>query len=372
MTDVTQPLLTPFTAGKLDLPNRVVMAPLTRNRAGDGHAPTDLVAEYYAQRASAGLIITEATQVREDGLGYPNTPGLHTDAQQAAWKRVTDAVHARGGRIAVQLWHVGRISHPVMIGKTPIAPSAIKPAGQLFTTDGMKDFPTPRALEKDEIPGLVEAWADATRRARAAGFDGVEIHGANGYLIDQFLRDGSNHRTDEYGGSPATRARFLVEVVEAVTHAWEPGRVGVRLSPHNPFNDMRDSNPVATFTEAACQLDRFGLAYLHVMEAITPGHPFGEAGERVTPHLRGVFSGPLMVNGGYDRESGNAAIASGEADLVAYGTAMLANPDLVERFAEGAPLNTPDQSTFYGGDARGYTDYPRREVVVEQGVGSRE
>lgn len=357
---VLQQLLTPYRAGCLDLPNRVVMAPLTRNRAGEGHCPTELVAEYYAQRASAGLIITEATHVRNDGFGYPNTPGLHTDAQEKAWRRVTDAVHARGGRIVVQLWHVGRISHPVMIGGTPIAPSAVRAAGELFTTEGMKEFVTPREIAREEIPELVQAFAGAAGRARAAGFDGVEIHGANGYLIDQFLRDGTNRRTDDYGGSAGNRARFLVEVVEAAAAAWEPGRIGVRLSPRNPFNDMQDTDPVATFTEAARRLDTIGLAYLHVMEPIDPGHPFGGEGERVTPHLRRVFQGPLMVNGGYGRDTGNAAIAHGEADLVAYGVPMLANPDLVERFAEGTQLNAPDPSTFYGGDARGYTDYPTR------------
>lgn len=369
MSAGSQPLLTAARAGGLDLPNRVVMAPLTRNRAGEHNVPTPLMAEYYAQRASAGLLITEATVVRDDGFGYPNTPGLFTDAQEEGWKQVVEAVHARGGKIVVQLWHVGRISHPILIGKTPIAPSAIRPAGEVYTPEGMREFVTPRALDASEIPALVEAYAAATRRARRVGFDGVEIHGANGYLIDQFVRDGSNHRADGYGGSIAHRVRFLVEVTGAVAGAWEPGRVGVRLSPTNPFNDMKDSDPIATFTEAARQLDRFGLAYLHVMEPILAQHRFGAPGERVTPHLRRVFHGPLMVNGGYDQTTGNQAIANGDADLVAYGVLLLANPDLVERFAGHGPLNAPDPTTFYGGSARGYTDYPRWNGKITSAFG---
>jgi N-ethylmaleimide reductase len=346
-------LFTPFAAGALALPTRIVMAPMTRNRAGAGNVPTALTAEYYAQRASAGLIVTEATQVSPQGVGYPGTPGIHTDAQVAGWRRVTDAVHAAGGRIMLQLWHVGRISHPLLQpgGALPVAPSAIAARGEAFTLQGMKPFPTPRALETGEIAGIVVDYAAATRRARAAGFDGVEIHGANGYLIDQFLRDGSNRRTDGYGGSIESRARFLLEVTEAVVGAWSADRVGVRLSPTNPFNDMSDSDPLATFGFAAEALNRFGLAYLHAVEG-------DEAGRAVSARIRQVFRGALMVNGGYTAQTADAAIAAGRADLVSFATLFISNPDLPERFRLGAPLAAPDRATFYGGAAKGYTDYP--------------
>lgn len=353
-----QPLLTPFQAGALALPNRVVLAPMTRNRAGAGNVPGDLAVEYYAQRASGGLLVTEGTQITPEGQGYPHTPGIHSDAQVAGWRRVTEAVHAQGGRIVAQLWHVGRISHSALIGVQPVAPSAIRPAGQVYTGAEPRPFEMPRALESSEIPGIVAAYAAAARRARTAGFDGVEIHAANGYLIDQFLRDGTNLRSDRYGGGPENRVRFLLEVTEAVAQAWSPDRVGVRLSPVNPYNDMVDSDPVATFTEAARRLDRLRLAYLHITEQGLEGRP------HVTPHLRRVFHGPLMINGGYTRETGNAAIAGRAADLVSFGKPFLANPDLVERFAEHAPLNTPNPATFYGGGAEGYTDYPARAAVA--------
>jgi N-ethylmaleimide reductase len=352
----SQPLFTPFQLGALKLPHRIVMAPMTRNRAAEGQVPTALMAEYYAQRASAALLITEATQASLQGYGYPNTPGIHTDAQQEGWRRVTDAVHARGGRIFLQMWHVGRISHPVMQpgGALPVAPSAIAATGELFTTQGPKTFVTPRALEAHEIPGIVREFAEGARRAKAAGFDGVEVHGANGYLIDQFLRDGSNHRTDAYGGSVEKRARFLLEVTEAIAGVLGADRVGVRLSPTNPFNSMSDSDPARTFGYAAGELNKLGLAYLHVMEPMVaaPGAP------RLLPLLRERFQGPLMTNGGYTPEGANAVIQERLADLVSFGAPFLANPDLPERFARKAALNTPDRNTFYGGDARGYTDYP--------------
>jgi N-ethylmaleimide reductase len=374
MSSTAQPpdLFTAFQLGPYELRNRLVMAPMTRSRAGEGNVPTGLAAEYYAQRASAGLIVTEGTQVSPQGVGYTHTPGMHSDAQVAGWRRVTDAVHAQGGRIFAQLWHVGRVSHPSFHGgELPVAPSAIGFEGQVLTYDGMQPYVTPRALETDEIAGVVGQFAAAAENAYAAGFDGVELHGANGYLIDQFLRDGSNHRTDRYGGSIQNRVRFLVEVTRTVTDVWGGDRVGVRLSPRNPNNGMSDSDPVATFGYAAYALNPLGLAYLHVLEPVAG--PMAQPGERVTPALRAVFRRPLIVNGGYDAETGNAAIARGEADLVAYGVPFLATPDLPRRFREGAPLNAPDRATFYGGDERGYTDYPSLdELVVSVGASTGE
>lgn len=353
----TLDLFSPFDLGSLRLPNRIIMAPMTRNRAGAGNVPQPITAEYYAQRASAGLIITEATQVSPQGVGYPDTPGIHTEDQVEGWRRVTRAAHHRGGRIFLQLWHVGRISHPSLQsdGGLPVAPSAIKPRGEAYTYAGLRPFVTPRALDTDEIPGVIDQFRNGARYAREAGFDGVEIHAANGYLIDQFLRDGTNRRTDRYGGPIENRGRFLLEVVEAVSAVWGPGGVGVRLSPTSQFNDMSDSDPVVTFTYTARWLNEYGLAYLHVVEPLSANVP---EHERITPRLREVFRGPLMVNGGYDAASGHRAIASGRADLVSFGVPFLANPDLPRRFAIGARLNAPDSSTFYGGDERGYTDYP--------------
>jgi N-ethylmaleimide reductase len=350
-------LFSPVQVGPYTLPNRMVMAPMTRSRAGQGNVPTDLAVTYYTQRASAGLIVTEATQVCQQGQGYISTPGIHSDAQVAGWRRVTEAVHAKGGRIFLQLWHVGRISHTLFQpdGAAPVAPSAIAAEGSAFTLEGPKPFSTPRALELEEIPAVVRQYAEGARRALEAGFDGVEIHGANGYLVDQFLRDGSNRRTDAYGGPVENRARFLLEVTAAVAAVWGPDRVGVRLSPMGDFNSMSDSDPETTFVHAARELSRFGLAYLHVVE------PVGTTS--VSPLLRKVFHGPFILNGGYDRETGSAALARGEADLISFGSLYLANPDLPERFAEGAALNPPDRATFYGGDHRGYTDYPTRDAV---------
>lgn len=354
---MTVDLFTPIKLGSIELKNRIAMAPLTRNRAGEGNVPQDMNVEYYAQRASAGLIVTEATPISEMGHGYPATPGIHSAAQIEGWKKVTSAVHARGGKIVLQLWHVGRISHPSLLPNNalPVAPSAIKPAGQAFTYTGLQDFVTPRALAIEELPGIVAAYVEATRNALEAGFDGVEIHAANGYLLDQFLRDGTNKRTDSYGGDKTNRARLLLEVVQAVVAVAGADRVGVRISPLNPFNDISDSNPQDLFNYVAQVLSPFGLAYLHVVEGgshglPTPAFDFAE--------LRKHFNGPYIANLGYDKATGNAALAAGKADLVAYGVPFIANPDLVERFAKNAPLNEADQSKFYGGSEQGYTDYP--------------
>ena len=359
-------LFTPVRVGSLELPNRLVMAPMTRSRAGDGTAPTALMTEYYAQRASAGLIVTEATQVSDTAQGYPSTPGIHTNTQAAGWRNVTEAVHARGGRIFVQLWHVGRISHPMFQpnGALPIAPSAIAAKGELYTGEGMKPFPVPRALETAEIPGLIRDFAEAAKRAVFdAGFDGVEIHGANGYLIDQFLRDGTNQRTDEYGGSVENRARFLLEVVEATVNAIGAERVGVRLSPNGTFNDMSDSDPAALFGYVAKALSHYGLAYLHVIEGIDGPMALPAGAKPVAADLRAAFKGTFIINGGYTRETADAALAKGEADLVSLGVPFIANPDLAVRLKHGSPLAVGDAATFYGGTEKGYTDYPALETV---------
>jgi N-ethylmaleimide reductase len=353
----TPEILSPARLGPYELPNRAVMAPLTRNRAGPGGVPQDMNVAYYAQRAGAGLIITEGSQVSPQGVGYPGTPGIHSAEQVAGWRRVTDAVHERGGRIFLQLWHVGRISHPSLQpdGALPVAPSAIRPAGDAFTADGPQPYATPRALETDEVADIVHQHRSASQNALAAGFDGVEIHAANGYLLDQFLRDGSNRRGDRYGGSPENRARLLMEVTEAVTGVWGADRVGVRLSPANSFNDIGDSQPDVTFPYVAAGLSRFGLAYLHVVEVDMTGAAVQSFDwER----LRAAFDGTYIANGGYDRARADAAVTDGAADLIAFGKPFVANPDLVERFALNAALNTPDAETFYGGDERGYTDYP--------------
>jgi N-ethylmaleimide reductase len=360
-------LFSPYQLGDLELPNRIVMAPLTRQRAGQGNVPHALNATYYAQRASAGLIIAEATQVSPQGQGYPNTPGIHSPEQVAGWKLVTDAVHKEGGRIFLQLWHVGRISHPDLQadGALPVAPSAITPQGQAFTSEGFKPFVTPRALETTEIPGIVEKYRQGAINALAAGFDGIEVHAANGYLIDQFLRDGTNQRTDEYGGSIENRVRFLLEIVEAVTSVWDAKRVGVRLSPSGTFNDMRDSNPLETFGYTAQVLNRFDLAYLHLVESTDADIRHG--GTAVpTNYLREMYTGTLIVSGGYTAEKGNAVLANQQADLVAFGTLYIANPDLPRRLALNAPLNQPNPESFYGGGEKGYTDYPFWSAAGEQ------
>lgn len=344
--------------GPLTLPNRMVMAPLTRNRA-EGTIPNELMATYYGQRSGAGLIVTEATQVHPHGQGYPNTPGIHSDEQVAGWKEITSRVHEEGGRIFLQLWHVGRISHSSHHdGELPLAPSAVRPDGQAMTATGeLVPFETPRALETDEIPGIVEQYRRGAERAKEAGFDGVEIHGANGYLIDQFLQTGTNQRTDRYGGSLENRLRFMREVIEAVLTVWDAERVGIRLSPAGAANDMSDDDPAETFTAAARLVEDHGLVYLHVVE--------GEVGGRsATQMLRGAYDGRLITTGGYDEESGAEVLRDRAADLVGYGRLFISNPDLPERFRTGAELNEWDRTTFYGGGAEGYVDYPALDEQV--------
>jgi N-ethylmaleimide reductase len=350
----TVDLFSPISLGRITLPSRIVMAPMTRSRADADRAPHDLNVQYYSQRASGGLIITEATQISPQGIGYAATPGIHTQPQIDGWKRVTEAVHNEGGRIFLQLWHVGRISHPSLLsqGELPVAPSAIKPDGEVRTPDGPKPYVTPRALTTDEIEPIVANYGQAAENAIAAEFDGVEIHAANGYLIDQFLRDGTNQRTDGYGGSLPNRVRFLREITQSVTEAVGADRVGVRLSPEGSFNSMSDSDPAATFGAAVETLNPFGLAYLHVVEDPS-GVPFDWQA------LRRAFDGPYMANSEFSKESGNEALAAGRADLISFGRPYLANPDLPERFAADAPLNAPNPDTLYGGGAEGYTDYSR-------------
>jgi N-ethylmaleimide reductase len=352
-------IFSPYKLGPLQLPNRLVMAPMTRNRAGPGEVPGPLAVTYYTQRASAGLIVTEGTQISQQGQGYPGTPGIFTPEQIAGWRRVTESVHAAGGRIFLQLWHVGRISHPSLQpdGAAPVAPSALLPPGQTMTAQGMQPFVVPRALETHEIASVVEDYRRGAANAKVAGFDGVELHGANGYLVDQFLRDKTNQRTDRYGGSAINRARFLVEATEALVSVWGGERVGVRLAPTNPFNDIADSNPAATFAVAVGELKRFGLAYLHIVEPL-PSDPVA-AGERPGINFfRRLWPGTLMGNKGYDLPRANAALRDGMVDLVSFAALFLANPDLPERFRRGAALNPPDRATFYAGGEKGYTDYP--------------
>lgn len=355
-------VFTPYLLGSLHLNNRMVMAPLTRSRADADNVPASMSVTYYSQRASAGLIITEATQASEGGQGYISTPGIYSEQQIQAWKKITDAVHQKGGLIFVQLWHVGRISHPVFRnGELPVAPSAIAPRGvQTYTAQGFQDIPTPRALDITEIPGIVAEFRKAAVNAKAAGFDGIEIHGANGYLLDQFLESGTNHRNDDYGGSVENRSRLLFEVISAVTEVWDSNRVGVRLSPGGTFNDMFDSNPQQTFGYVVQRLASLGLAYLHLVEPSTP------QGEYPTPDLsaryfRPLFPGTLIVAGGYTQEKANMTLQQGLADLIAFGQLFIANPDLVERFKRNAPFNPPDHSSFYGGTDKGYIDYPTLE-----------
>lgn len=348
-------LFTPFALGDLTLANRMVMAPMTRNRADANGVASPLMETHYQQRASAGLIVTESVPVSEGAVGYPFTPAIYTDVQAVGWLRVTDAVHSAGGRIFAQLQHCGRISHPSMQpGKNlPIAPSAVRPAGQAVTYSGMQDFVVPHALETSEIPRVVEQFQCAARMARRAGFDGIEVHGANGYLIDQFLRDGSNRRSDAYGGCVENRMRFLNNILDAITTEWPVERVGLRLTPENSFNSMTDSDPQAHFSYFATQLSARGLAYLHVLEGdmITKTSAFDYRG------LRAKFGGTYIANNGYDLARAQAALRSGAADLVAFGTPFLANPDLVRRYRDGLPLNAADPATFYGGGEAGYTDY---------------
>ena len=352
-------LFTPTRLGAIDVGNRIAMAPLTRNRAIEGRVPNPLAIQYYEQRASAGLIIAEATQISPLGQGYLDTPGIYSQAQIDAWRKVTDAVHARGGRIVLQLWHVGRISHTSLLpdGEVPVAPSALRANGKTFTEKGFEDVSEPRALRLDEIPALIQDFRQAARNAITAGFDGVEVHAANGYLIDQFLRDGSNLRTDEYGGSIENRTRLLDEVVRAIASEIGAERTGVRLSPVTPANDARDSQPQPLFERAVERLDAIGgLAFVHVIEGATGGPRDNIAFDYAA--LRAKFKGPWIANNGYDKDSAEQAIASGYADMIAFGRAFIANPDLVERLRLGVALSDLDPDTLYGGGAKGYTDYP--------------
>jgi N-ethylmaleimide reductase len=355
-------LLEPTQLGPYPLKNRIVMAPLTRNRAKEGNIPQSIAVEYYRQRSTAGLIVSEATQISPQGQGYPFTPGIHSAEQIAGWQAVTQAVHARDGRIFLQLWHVGRISHPCFQpnGDLPVAPSAIAPAGEASTFTGAQPYVVPRALETEEIPGIIADYRQAAQNALAAGFDGVEVHGANGYLLDQFLHDGSNHRTDEYGGSIANRARLLLAVINAVIEVWGSDRVGVRLSPSGTFGTMSDSDPMALFTDVVIALDRLNLAYLHLIEPRVAGNETVDNPDMSlsTHYFRTIYHGTIISAGGHDLATGEQTLADGDADLVAYGRLYISNPDLPQRFATGAPLNAYDRSTFYGGGEVGYIDYP--------------
>lgn len=355
-----------LTVGDLNLKNRIIMAPLTRMRSKQpGNIPHDLNAQYYAQRASAGLIISEATQISQQGQGYPGTPGIHSAEQVEGWKLVTNAVHKQGGTIALQLWHVGRISHSSHQpdGKPPVAPSAIKPSGKTLTADwNQQDFETPRALELNEIQSIIEDYIQGAENAQQAGFDGVEVHGANGYLLDQFLQDGSNRRTDAYGGSIENRSRLLLEVVDGVARVWGAGRVGVRLSPYGTFNDMGDSDPIALFSYVLEQLNNRKIAYVHVIEPRATAAGGSDAVAADAPHtaelFRGKFNGTFISAGGYTPDSAKQAVESGMADAVAFGRWFISNPDLPERIRAGAEMNKYNRATFYGGAEKGYTDYP--------------
>jgi N-ethylmaleimide reductase len=351
-------LFTSYSLGPLSLANRIVMAPLTRNRAGAQFVPGPLAATYYAQRASAGLIIAEATQISQQGQGYQDTPGIYSDAQVAGWRNVTDAVHAKGGKIFLQLWHVGRISHVDLQpdGGAPVAPSAIRAETKTFVNNGFHDVSTPRALALEELPGIVEDFRKAAANAVKAGFDGVEIHGANGYLLDQFAKDGANHRTDAYGGSVENRARLLLEVTAAVVAEVGAARTGVRISPVSPANAIACSDPQAQFDYITDQLSAQGIVYLHVVEGATGGPrdaaPFDFAG------LRQRFGNTYIANNGYDLALANEHLQHDQADLFAFGRPFIANPDLVQRLETGAPLAELNPDTLYGGGAEGYTDYP--------------
>ncbi|MCX9074518.1 MAG: alkene reductase [Candidatus Methanoperedens sp.] len=353
-------LLTRYRLGDLELSNRIVMAPMTRSRAVKDNVPNPMAVTYYVERATAGLIITEGSQVSPQGIGYVRTPGIHSQKQVEGWKKVTDAVHKDGGKIFLQLWHVGRVSHPDFLGgELPVAPSALRVEGEVYTPLGKKKFVTPRPLELDELPDIIEQFRKGAQNAKAAGFDGVEIHGANGYLLDQFLRDGSNQRTDRYGGSLQNRIRLPLEVTEAVVSVWGEDRVGYRISPHFLFSSMSDTNPRQTYSIFAEELNRIGLGYLHMIEPVGGRMGTTAPDVRLAPIIHEIFEGTLILNGGYDTSSGNEAIEKGDADLISFGVLFLANPDLPERFRKNAPLNSPDVSTFYMGEEKGYIDYPK-------------
>ena len=347
MTD----LFTPISIGDITCPNRIIMAPLTRCRAINNRVPNTLMQEYYVQRASAGMILTEATSVSPMGVGYPNTPGIWNEEQTAGWKQVTDAVHKAGGRILLQLWHVGRVSDPVYLdGELPLAPSAFAPEGHVSLARPMKAFETPRALETNEIPGIVEAYRQGAVNALDAGFDGVEIHGANGYLLDQFLQSSSNQRTDQYGGNRENRARLMLEVADAVISVWGASRVGMHLAPRCDAHTMGDDDPSATFSYVARELGNRGLAFICTRESFN--------GTEITPILKEQFGGTVIANESFSREQANTEISSGRVDAVAFGKSFISNPDLVQRFKMGADLTKADSSTFYGDGPEGYTDYP--------------
>ncbi len=358
-------LLTPTKFGAIDLNNRVVMAPLTRMRAAQGDVPGQLAAQYYAQRASAGLIITEATQISPLGKGYPGTPGIYSEEQIKGWQTVTSEIHAKGGKVVMQLWHVGRISHTSHHPEQglPVAPSAIAPSGQVFTAQwGQAAYETPRAMTQEDILALIHDYQCAAENALRAGFDGVEVHAANGYLLDQFLQNGTNHRTDEYGGSIENRCRVLMQVLEAVIGVWGSDRVGVRLSPYGSFNDMSDSDPVVLFNGVIDRLNPLHLAYLHLIE---PRSTMAGGSDQVVQDMPSTatlfserFEGKVLMAGGYNKDNAEEAVTSGHADAVAFGRLYISNPDLVARFAAGAPLTPYDRATFYGGTEKGYTDYP--------------
>jgi N-ethylmaleimide reductase len=356
-------LFEPFKLGTLTLPNRFVMAPLTRNRAVAGLVPSPLAVEYYGQRASAGLLITEASQVSQQGQGYQDTPGIYSKEQVAGWRKVTDRVHERGGRIFLQLWHVGRISHTSLQPNNgaPVAPSAIRASGKTFANNSFIDYSEPRALALEEIPGIIESFRRGAANAIEAGFDGVEVHGANGYLLDQFAKDGTNKRTDAYGGSIENRSRLMLEVSQVVAAEVGPQRTGIRLSPVSPMQDISESNPQPLYDHIVDRLNALKLTYIHVVEGATGGardvEPFDYGS------FRKRFSGAYIANNGYDFELANQVLAANAADLIAFGKPFLANPDLVERLKKGAPLNTPDKATFYGGGAKGYTDYPALDAA---------
>ena len=351
-------LFSPIKIGNYNLKNRIFMAPMTRCRSIKDNVPNDLMVEYYSQRASAGLIITEGTQISPQGIGYPYTPGIHTEAQVQGWRKVTKAVHEKDGRIFLQLWHVGRVSHSSFLGgELPVAPSAIKLLGQTYTYEGMKEYEKPRALKAEEIKDIVQDYANAAKNAIDAGFDGVEIHSANGYLLDQFLRDGTNQRKDEYGGSIENRSRFLIEVIKAVTDAVGADKTGVRLSPSGTMNDMSDSNPQKHFAYVCQRLNDCNLAYLHIVDALAGDIRHGANVVELSV-LRDAYKGTLIVCGEYDKVKGNMVIENHLANAVAYARLFLANPDLPERFKKNGKLNEPDSTTFYTQDAKGYTDYP--------------
>lgn len=349
-------LFDPIKVGDLSLRNRIIMAPLTRCRADEGRVPSDLAVEYYRQRASAGMILTEATSVTPMGVGYPNTPGIWSDAQVEGWKKVTEAVHAEGGTIVLQLWHVGRISDPVYLdGELPVAPSAIKPAGTVSLLRPQKEYETPRALSLDEIAEVVEAYRVGADNAKKAGFDGVEIHGANGYLLDQFLQTSANQRTDQYGGSIENRARLMLEVTDAVLSVWNPGCVGMHLAPRGDAHDMGDENLTNTFSFVAKELGKRNIAFICAREHI--------AEDSIGPKLKEIFGGVYIANEGFNFNSASKHLAENKADAVAFGKAYIANPDLVARFKDEAPLNEWDSKTFYGSGPEGYTDYPVLETA---------